>query len=397
MDFFDTRYFRINKFFLCFVGLWPYQTSLMKVLTLSFAIFGITIMCVPQIIYLFQHADNLDNMFELMPTTTGTVICVMKIISLIRNSDEFKMLLLQLHEDWNNLLISEEIQILTRYAEYGRKFTLAYSISIIGFVFCYVLVGPIFDVFSSMNETRPRRMPHPAEYFIDKEKYYYVLLLNTYVGYVACVSIAVATDTIYVFLVEHICGMYSILCHRLENLTMHDKIQRLDYNCINWHNEIGRRMRCCIQLHERIRLYIEMMKSTFVLFLLFDVGLGFILHSSSCVLIAVRMGQSSEILRYIALVALQSCRLFFNSWAGQEVSDHSAGISIAAYNGMWYNAPIEIQRLLILLIAKSQKASQITIAKLYVINLEGFSMVMRTSISYCTVMISLHRISENPL
>jgi len=46
--------------------------------------------------------------------------------------------------------------------------------------------------------------------------------------------------------------------------------------------------------------------------------------------IAVRMGQSSEILRYIALVALQSCRLFFNSWAGQEVSDHSAGISIAA-------------------------------------------------------------------
>jgi len=42
------------------------------------------------------------------------------------------------------------------------------------------------------------------------------------------------------------------------------------------------------------------------------------------------MGQSSEILRYIALVALQSCRLFFNSWAGQEVSDHSAGISIAA-------------------------------------------------------------------
>jgi len=82
---------------------------------------------------------------------------------------------------------------------------------IIGFVFCYVLVGPVLDVFSPINETRPKRMPHPAEYFIDQKKYYYVLLLNTYVGYVACVSIAVATDTMYVFLVEHICGMYGIL------------------------------------------------------------------------------------------------------------------------------------------------------------------------------------------
>jgi len=49
MDFFDTRYFRINKLFLSFVGLWPYQTSRMKILTLSFAIFGVTIMCVPQV------------------------------------------------------------------------------------------------------------------------------------------------------------------------------------------------------------------------------------------------------------------------------------------------------------------------------------------------------------
>ncbi|XP_026824141.1 odorant receptor Or2-like isoform X1 [Ooceraea biroi] len=402
MDFFDTRCFRINKLFLSFVGLWPFQTAFMKFLTLSFSIFGVTIMCVPQIVYLLKHTDDLDNVFELMPTTSGTVICVMKIISLTRNSGKFKMLLQQTHEDWRNLLSSQETQILTRYSENGRKFTLAYSICIIGFVFCYALLplaGPVLDIISPLNGTRPRKMPHPAEYFINQEKYYYVLLLNTYVGYVACVSIAVAADTMYVLLVEHICGMYGVLCHRLENLT-HDEIQWVDDDYIHGHDEIGRRMRCCIQLHERIRLFIEMMESTFALFLLFDVGLGFILHTSSCVLIVVRMGRSSEILRYVSLVALQSCRLFFNSWAGQEVADHSTGISIAAYNGTWYNAPTEVQKLLILLIARSQKASRITIAKLYVINLEGFSMsilfkVMRTSISYCTVMISLRETSES--
>ncbi|XP_020285644.1 uncharacterized protein LOC109855606 [Pseudomyrmex gracilis] len=374
MDFFDTRFFRINKLFLSFVGLWPYQTSFMKALTLSFAIFGIGIMCLPQIAYLMERADDLDIVFELMPTITGTVICVAKVISLTRNSEKFKVLLQQTHEDWDNLLTVQEMRILTSYAENGRKFTLAYSISIIGFVFCYALLplaGPVLDVISPANETRPRKMPHPAEYFLNQEEHYYPLLLSTYAGYVACVSIAVAADIMYVSLVEHICGMYGILCHRLENLTTCDELQWID----NGFKEIGRRARCCIQLHERIRLFTETMESTFSLFLLFDVGLGFVLHTSSCVMIVVRTGRSSEIVRYVALVLLQSCRSFFNSWAGQEMTDHSAGISIAAYNGMWYDAPVDVQKMLILLIARSQKANRLRIAKLYVINLEGFSTI----------------------
>jgi len=60
MDFFDTHYFRINKFFLSFIGLWPYQMPFMKLLTRSFAIFGITIMCVPQVNYIiiFNEFNN---------------------------------------------------------------------------------------------------------------------------------------------------------------------------------------------------------------------------------------------------------------------------------------------------------------------------------------------------
>lgn len=88
------------------------------------------------------------------------------------------------------------------------------TVCIFGFVLCYALLplaGPVLDVISPLNETRLRKMPHPAEYFINQEKYYYVLLLSTYVGYLACVSIAVAADTMYVLLVEHICGMYGVL------------------------------------------------------------------------------------------------------------------------------------------------------------------------------------------
>ncbi|KAG5344779.1 OR2 protein, partial [Acromyrmex charruanus] len=262
-----------------------------------------------------------------------------------RASLQFKGLLQHMKDDWNNLLTSEETQILTHYAEKSRTLMLAYSISVIGFVFCYALLPltePVFDIILPLNETRSRKLPHLADFVIlDQEKYYYTLLLILYVGYVVCVSIAVAADILYIFLVEHICGMYGVLCHRLRNLAAHDDLRWIDDDYI--HEEIRRYVQHCIQLHDRIRL-----------------------------LIIVRMG-SSEIMRYVALMLMQSCRLFFNSWAGQEVTDHSVEVSIAAYNGIWYNASVKVQKLLLFLIARSQKASQITIAKLYVINLEGFS------------------------
>ncbi|KAL6268712.1 hypothetical protein P5V15_001840 [Pogonomyrmex californicus] len=397
MDFFDTRYFRINKLLLSSVGLWPYQTPFMKLLSLLFAIYGIVMMTVPETIYLIKH-PNMDVMFELMPNISGTLICIAKIICLIRNTKMFEVLLQQTHEDWDNLLTSEETQILTSYAENGRKFTLVYSISISSFVFCYVtlpLADPILDIILPLNETRQKKMPHLVDFIVvDQEKHYYALLLNMYIGYTVCVLLGIATDTMYVLMVVHICGMYDILCHRLENLMVHDELRWIDNNYTYKHDEIGRRVRRCIQLHERIRLFIETMESTFALFLLSDVGIGFLLQTSSCIMIVVRTGRSSEIMRYLSLAILQSCRLFFNSWAGQEVTDHSVGVSMAAYNGIWYNAPIKIQKLLVLLIARSQKASRITIAKLYVINLEGFNMVMRTSVSYCTVMISLREQSD---
>ncbi|XP_025074148.1 odorant receptor 49b-like [Pogonomyrmex barbatus] len=346
-------------------------------------------MCLPQIVYLFKNANELDKMLELMPTLTGTVICIMKVISLTYNVEKFKMLLRQTCEDWDSLLTIEETQILTRYAENSRKFTLLYSICVIGFVCCYAflpLIEPILDIISPLNETRPRKMQHSMDYVVlDLEKHYYLILLNTYLGYIVCLMIAVATDTMYVVMVVHICGMYNILCNRLEKITTYD-------NYTYQHDEIGRRVRHCIQLHKRIKLFIETMESTFALFLLFDIGGGFLLHTSSCIMIVIRIG-SSEIVRYVALVIMQSCRLFFNSWAGQQVIDHSLEVSIAAYKAVWYNISVKTQKLLILLIARSQKPTQITMAKLYIINLQGFSTVMRTSVSYCTVMISLRESS----
>lgn len=49
MDFFDSQYFWINKLFLSFVGLWPYQVPNIKYLTLSLSVLGATATLFPQV------------------------------------------------------------------------------------------------------------------------------------------------------------------------------------------------------------------------------------------------------------------------------------------------------------------------------------------------------------
>ena len=61
------------------------------------------------------------------------------------------------------------------------------------------------------NVTRTKQMPHPTEFFLDVEKYYYILLTLTIVGYSVCCTVIVATDTIYLALLQHTCGTLAIL------------------------------------------------------------------------------------------------------------------------------------------------------------------------------------------
>ncbi|XP_025074150.1 odorant receptor 56a-like, partial [Pogonomyrmex barbatus] len=257
---------------------------------------------------------------------------------------------------------------------------------------CY-LTAPftirIIDILLASNVTRPKRLPNPSEYFLDLEKYYYFLLAITYVGYYVCGVIIIATDTIYIALLQHACGILAILSHRLENLPMFNKSSNADYNFIpKWDTNIKDIIQC-IQLQIRVERLIQLIESTFAVCLLTDIGFGILFQCSSCVMI-VTYTNTEYLMKNCPLLAMQSIRLFFNSWIGQRIIDHSSQIPFAAYNGIWYQMSLEARKMLLFLIMKCRKPYHITMAKLYIISLEGYSMLMRASASYITLMISLN-------
>ncbi|XP_011065511.1 PREDICTED: uncharacterized protein LOC105152775 [Acromyrmex echinatior] len=350
MDFFDTRYFRINKFFLSFIGLWPYQTSFIKLLTQSFAIFGVTIMCAPQIAYMFKHVDDLDNMFELMPILAGTVICIAKIISLTCNSEMIivrmgsseimryvALMLMQscrlFFNSWAGQEVTDhsvEVSIaaydgiwynasvkvqklllfLIARSQKASQITIAklYVINLEGFIWMATfvigfallpLVNPLLDVLSPLNITRPKKFIYPAEMLVDHEKYYYILLTIMYYSYfVACV-VTLAIDTIYFAFIEHACALFDILNYHLKNMVKGRSKQEAHHDSSSKQNNIVQHLIRCILLH----------------------------------------------------------------------------IKIKAYNGAWYETSNTAKKMLLMLILRSQMISEIKVAKSFVMNLENFTVI----------------------
>lgn len=63
---------------------------------------------------------------------------------------------------------------------------------------------------SSSNDTA-RPLLHRVEYYIDMDKYYFPILIHGYVTAIVCVSIAIAADTMYVIMIQHVCGLFKII------------------------------------------------------------------------------------------------------------------------------------------------------------------------------------------
>lgn len=75
----------------------------------------------------------------------------------------------------------------------------------------YMQLWPEFlDIILPLNESRPRRLPFIAEYFVDQERYFYILLLHiTTAMCIGIVAFVAATTTLAVYF-KHICGMFQI-------------------------------------------------------------------------------------------------------------------------------------------------------------------------------------------
>lgn len=69
----------------------------------------------------------------------------------------------------------------------------------------------ILDIIMPMNESRPHPLiPIMTEYFVDQEKYFYLILLHIDVATCIGAIAYIATGTMLIGYLKHACGMFKI-------------------------------------------------------------------------------------------------------------------------------------------------------------------------------------------
>jgi hypothetical protein len=72
------------------------------------------------------------------------------------------------------------------------------------------LWSDIFDIILSINRSESHRFLIMMEYFIDQEKYYYLIMLHINITICLGTASVIAIGTILISFCHHICGMFRI-------------------------------------------------------------------------------------------------------------------------------------------------------------------------------------------
>ncbi|XP_011350438.1 odorant receptor 4 isoform X3 [Ooceraea biroi] len=329
------RYFNFNRIMLLSIGLWPYQQSTLTQLQLVVLLS----ILISFIIFQFSRLIFVDYTYgfvlRMLSISSLFVLYVTKYISFWINIDAIKCTLERLQDVYNELTDKNEIAIYEEYGKLAKQYTIKFISHAVG-SFVLVGVGALF------------------------------------VSYGKCIS-----------------GMFKIACFRLERAMAADTLQNI---YLKNHFVTNKYIIGAVQIHRKAMEFADYLIYCFEKSLLFIAG-----TTVFCVSLNLyRMSQIEkpleeieETLTHFFIMFFVLVYLFIGNYIGQEVIDNNDELFITVYNIPWYQAPLHIQKLILILLQRNCKPFALNFHGIFVASLECFAMLVSASVSYFTIMISL--------
>ncbi|KAJ8680178.1 hypothetical protein QAD02_015965 [Eretmocerus hayati] len=117
-------------------------------------------------------------------------------------------------ENWDKIEGETEIYILKSAISRGKLVNVMYCLTLYLAVVMFLVIPLrplILDVILPLNETRPKEPVILAEFFVDEDKYFRILVTHAFITGACGVLPIVGSDTFYFACVQHACGMMKIL------------------------------------------------------------------------------------------------------------------------------------------------------------------------------------------
>ncbi|XP_050460102.1 uncharacterized protein LOC126855993 [Cataglyphis hispanica] len=385
----ETQFFNLNRILLFAVGLWPYQRTKLTRFQVILFVSILTSFIIFQFTALITTECTLEFIIKVFSTAMFFSRYVIIYNSFWVNAHSVKYLLEQLQDICDQLKDKNEIAIIGKYGNIAKYFT---TIAIAG---CGAFIAILLSIWSHIfhtdfhiNESR-QTVQIVTEYFVDQEKYFYLILLHK--NAVICIGMTTLTGTGTTLLayVTYACGMFKIASYRMENAMTTKVLQNI--NLIN-QIMIHKKIIDAVEIHCKAIKFCEFLTSTFegsfFPLLIIDVislSLNFygIFRNAS-------LGDNEAILLHLLFAFIILVYMFIINCVGQEIINHNNHVYFTAYNSQWYDAPLHIQKLILFILLRGRQTYTLNIGGgLFAASLECFATLTKASMSYFTFMYSM--------
>ncbi|XP_025073990.1 odorant receptor 22c-like [Pogonomyrmex barbatus] len=369
------QYYKLNRQVLSIYGLWPYQNTTNAWIMRTFAILFMSWATFGQIFRICHSKLTTDFILDCLPIIIPNIGAIVQVVNRIIINDKLKSLFNQMKIHWACARSQNEIEILQTTAETTRlttKLVLLYLFLGATTYMFSTLIPQILDVFLPLNESRSREHPFHAEWFLNEEKYFYVIRSLMYIALLFILGVVLVNGSVFVAYMQHANGMFTILGHRAEQSFNGDKhllknrsIREEDYG----------RIVVFIEDHRNILEFVDIIQSCYGLSLFLEFLSLMILIGATLVQIIKFTGLSDRSFRSVLYIAGQLMYMFMYSYMGQQLIDTSTQLFMKIYYIKWYNISVWKQKLMLFVMLKCMRTLSINAYNIYIFSLESFSTV----------------------
>ncbi|XP_067216142.1 odorant receptor 22c-like isoform X2 [Linepithema humile] len=263
----------------------------------------------------------------------------------------------------------------------------------VGFILILYPFWPRIANILSINETRTHAaLPFLTEYFVDQDKYFYLIILHTNVAFFIGGVALLSTGTILLVCQQYACGMFRIACYRIEQAMIICKLRK-NYEKNSLRNELSiyKGLIYAVDMHREAMKFCNSLISKFKVMFFFLIITGVLCETLSFFQVFQVMTiryNIQELLLPLLYVIVLALYMMMSNYVSQEIMDHNNDVIITVYNVQWYLAPLHVQKMILFLLQKGTKAFTFNLGTLFVGSLESAATLMSTSLSYFTVLYS---------
>ncbi|XP_066587681.1 odorant receptor 67a-like [Prorops nasuta] len=237
-------------------------------------------------------------------------------------------------------------------------------------------------IFPLNNESRQLSFPYSCDYFLEGNIInFYVLFIHSQITVVTIIAVVFSNEMSLIVYIVHIYGMFEELRYKLPRAFGNDKKlwnKRYPFKS----NPDYKLVLLCIKRHQKVIELVDLMQTywsaTMTLVL---IGLMVIM----CFTLLLISNIEVLTIQYLLFFGGQWIFGLVNTFLGQRLINLSENIFDKAYDSLWYESPVQIQRLLIIILRRSCQPCILSAYKFVNLSSETLRVFMQSVLSYYTV------------